>query len=585
MTGAAAGRPSGPSAPPATLSPSSRSRRFRAGGVLEGVFGIAVVAAKLALVYGRLFCPRLLPHDDLLFLQLGRSILDTGWLGPYQELTLVKGPFLPMFLAASAKLGVPFLLGQDLLYLLASAVMVLALAPVVVSRTARVLLFALCVFNPATMSSDPTVFGVGGAVLTRELLYASLSLLVIAASIALWTYRERSRHVRLAWALVLGSALGALWLAREEGVWIVPSLLLAFGVTVWWLVRRPASWPERVREAVLLAIPLALWAAAIVLVSTLNWWHYGVFTTNELHTRPVRAAYGALTRVRHPEWTPNLPVPRAVRARIYAVSPAFRELEPALEDERGGWFGYGCPSYPHTCGDLAGGWFFWALRDAVTRNGHHATAGDAAAYYLRLAGEINAACASGRLDCDGPRETLIDPISWAHLKRLPGAMAAAFGRTVQFSDVYIVTEPCVPLDPGFMRVYAQVTRHAAPAPAPPAGRRIEIASAILALYQGAVPPLTGVALLGYLASIVALGRLREAPLVVPGTLILLAMGARFALLAVADVISTVPYSPRYYQPLFALLLLFVGLNTYALLQLGWRSVRTAPHGWPPFVRS
>ena len=72
---------------------------------------------------------------------------------------------------------------------------------------------------------------------------------------------------------------------------------------------------------------------------------------------------------------------------------------------------------------------------------------------------------------------------------------------------------------------------------------------------------------------------------VPSTLILLAVAARFALLAVADVVSTVPYSPRYYQPLFALLLVFVGLNTYALLQLGWRSVRMAPHAWPPVLRS
>jgi hypothetical protein len=582
MRGAAAG---GPPAPPATLSLFPRPRRLGAGGALEAVSVLAVVAAKLALVYGRPFCPRLLPHDDLLFLQLGRFVLDTGWLGPYQQLTLVKGPFLPVFLAATARLGLPFLLAQDLLYLLGAAAMVLALAPVVASRTARVLLFALCVFNPATLSSDPTVFGVGGTVLTREVLYASFTLLVLAATIALWTYREKGWPWHLAWGLVLGGALGALWLTREEGVWIVPSLLLALGLTVWWRVRGPASWPARGTEAVFLAIPLVLWGAAMLLVATLNWWHYGVFTTNELHMRPVRAAYGALTRVRHPEWTPNLPVPRAVRARIYAVSPAFRELEPTLEDERAGWFSYGCPSYPHTCGDLAGGWFFWAFREAVARHGHHATAEDAAAFYLRVAGEIDAACASGRLECAGPRETLIDPLRWAHVRRVPGAMAAAVARTVQFCDVHIATGPCAPLDAGFLRVYEQITHHAAPPPTPPAGRRIEIASGILALYQWAVPPLTGVALLGYLASLGALVRRRAAPLVVPSSVILLAVAARFALLAVADVVSTVPYSPRYYQPLFALLLVFVGLNTYALLQVGVRrSVRTALLRWPPVLR-
>jgi hypothetical protein len=557
------------------------ARRSMLGGVLEGVFCLAIVAAKLAFVYGRPLCPRLLPHDDLLFLQLASSILETGWLGPYHQLTLVKGPFLPIVLAANAKLGVPFLVSQDLLYLLASAVVVLALAPVVPSRTARVLLFALCVFNPATLSSDPTVFGVGGTVLTRELLYASLTLLVMGGLIAFWTYRERSWRVRLAWSFVLGGALGPLWLTREEGVWIVPSLLLAFGATGWWLARRPSPGSERVKECALFAVPIALSAAAILIVATLNWWHYGVFTTNELHTRPLRAAYGALTRVRHPDWIPNVPVPQAVRARIYAASPAFRELAPALEDPNSGWFAYGCPSYPHTCGDLTGGWFFWAFRDAVSRNGYYSSAGSAAAYYVRLAGEINAACESGRLDCDAPRETLVDPIRWYHIGHLPGALVVAFARTVQFADVHIATEACSPLEADFMRFYERVTHHAFPvASGVPAGRSIEISSWILARYQAAVPPLALVAALGYLASLLAFLWRRESSLVVATTLILLAVCVRFALLSAADVISSVPYSPRYYQPLFALLLLAIGLNTYAFLQLGWRSLRMAPQaGW------
>jgi hypothetical protein len=557
---------------------------LKVGGVLEGAVGLAIMAAKLALVYGRPLCPRLLPHDDFLFLQLARSILETGWLGPYQQLTLVKGPFLPIFVAASAKLGLPFLLSQDLLYLLASAVVVLALAPVVPSRSVRVLLFAVCVFNPATLSSDSTVFGVGGTVLTRELLYASLTLLVIGALIAFWTYRERSWRIRLAWSVVLGGALGPLWLTREEGVWVVPSLLLAFALTGWWLARRPSSSTERVKEGVLFAVPLSLSAAAILVVATLNWWHYDVFTTNELHTRPVRAAYGALSRVRHPEWIPNVPVPQAARARIYAVSPAFRELEPALEDLNSGWFAYGCPSYPHTCGDLTGGWFFWAFRDAVSRNGYHSTARNAAAYYVRLAGEVDAACESGRLDCDAPRESLVDPIRWYHIERLPGAVAAAFARTVRFSDVHIATEPCPPLDPAFIRAYEsyeQVTHYTLPvASGAPARRSIDISAWILTQYQGAVPRVAVVAALGYLASVLALVWRREATLVVPSTLILLAVCVRFVLLSAADVVASVPYSPRYYQPLFPLLLLVIGLNTYALFQLGGSWMRMVPQaGW------
>ena len=58
-------------------------------------------------------------------------------------------------------------------------------------------------------------------------------------------------------------------------------------------------------------------------------------------------------------------------------------------------------------------------------------------------------------------------------------------------------------------------------------------------------------------------------------MILVAVGVRFGLLSAADLVATVPYAPRYYQPLFPLILLFIGLNTYALFQLAGKSMRTA----------
>jgi hypothetical protein len=83
--------------------------------------------------------------------------------------------------------------------------------------------------------------------------------------------------------------------------------------------------------------------------------------------------------------------------------------------------------------------------------------------------------------------------------------------------------------------------------------------------------------IGYLASLLAPGvDPRGTPLVVPRTVILVAMGARFVLLSAADLVATVPYAPRYYQPLFPLLLLFIGLNTYTVCQLA--GDRCAPRG-------
>jgi hypothetical protein len=46
--------------------------------------------------------------------------------------------------------------------------------------------------------------------------------LVLALCAHAWRARDAALAVRLAWATGLGAAVGALWLTREEGPWILP---------------------------------------------------------------------------------------------------------------------------------------------------------------------------------------------------------------------------------------------------------------------------------------------------------------------------------------------------------------------------
>jgi len=57
------------------------------------------------------------PHDDTLFMSLGRSLAEGQWLGPYTEFTLMKGPGYPFFLAAANWLGISVALAHALFHL------------------------------------------------------------------------------------------------------------------------------------------------------------------------------------------------------------------------------------------------------------------------------------------------------------------------------------------------------------------------------------------------------------------------------------------------------------------------------------
>ena len=83
---------------------------------------------------------------------------------------------------------------------------------------------------------------------------------------------------------------------------------------------------------------------------------------------------------------------------MYAVSAAAREVQSRLEDPSNAWIGKGCGFRPSGWGPCTeyGAFFGWAIRDAVYNAGH-TTASSFQAYFVRLASEIDNACATREL--------------------------------------------------------------------------------------------------------------------------------------------------------------------------------------------
>jgi hypothetical protein len=85
--------------------------------ILFWVIITALILGKLWLTNAQKMCA--LPHnrhDDQLFIRLAASLIQGQWLGEYDNLTLAKGAFYPIWVALSFWLGVPLVLAQHLLY-------------------------------------------------------------------------------------------------------------------------------------------------------------------------------------------------------------------------------------------------------------------------------------------------------------------------------------------------------------------------------------------------------------------------------------------------------------------------------------
>ncbi|MBI5826977.1 MAG: hypothetical protein HZB22_04545 [Deltaproteobacteria bacterium] len=374
-------------------------------------------------------------YDDRLFLTLARNLLEGGWLGRFNHLTLAKGPFYPIWVAVVFLLGIPLLFSYQLLYAFACMVFTLAVRPLVKRPVVLLIFFTVLLFNPMSYS---------GQVMDRpfrEGIYPALTMLVLGSAAGLLTRRGQGLKKLLPWSVFLGLSLSAFYLTREEGVLIMPSVLLIISfAAVSMLVTRHGG---RVRGLLLCVLPFCVWLASIGVVSEVNRRHYGVFTTVELKSPAFLAAYGALTRVKHEKWHPMVPVPRDVRERVYKVSPAFAEIRPFLEGDLGrAWTVNSC-LYLSVCDDITGGWFIWLFREAVSAVGRYESAKTAADYYRRISAEVNGACKDGRLECGPERASLSPPWDNRYLRPLLGSFKTGVVSLARFDGFSAASAPTV----------------------------------------------------------------------------------------------------------------------------------------------
>ena len=109
---------------------------------------VFLIIARLWLVEAEDFLATYTPHDDYLFIKLAQHILSGAWLGPYDQVTLVKGPVYPLFIAVAHHTGMPLLLVQHLVHSGFCVLAIVAVRPLLKGRWVFMAIFFLLLLNP-----------------------------------------------------------------------------------------------------------------------------------------------------------------------------------------------------------------------------------------------------------------------------------------------------------------------------------------------------------------------------------------------------------------------------------------------------
>jgi hypothetical protein len=501
-------------------------------------------------------------YDDLLFVRLAASLLDGRWLGDYNNLTLAKGMGYPAFIAVAHLAGLPLKFAEHLLYLVAAATAAWLVARLTRNYVVAALLFVALALNPMVWTNE-------FARVARQGFYTSLSLLVLTLAAALLFHlKPRITYAYVALLVALGVMAGVFWLTREEGLWLVPALaflLAAAGVATWRANALPRGLRETAAAIAVAAIPVASFVLVLSGIAITNHHYYGILTLNEVEATPFRAAYGALARIEHAEWRRYVPVPAKAREKAYAASEAARELRPSLEGPIGAiWTRMDCIDGGRSpCGEVPAASFLWALRDSVAAAGHYSSASDAAAFYERLATEINRACDDGKLACLPPRTGLAPPFRWEYLFDALSGVPRLVHLLLQSGDGRINTSTGVgPRES--LRFFASIVGPLEPLRVAGEGNwTLRVMRGIAALYNAAMPVLAAFACLGvFLAIFFRRAVAQRAGVVALAGAAAIAVLARVLLLTYIDASSFAAADLGYGAPAIPFLCIFVVLGLY-----------------------
>lgn len=392
--------------------------------------------------------------DDMLMIRLTDSIMDGNWLGEYNEMTLVKGCFFPLYLACINGVGLSFMSVSSLLYTVSCIIFCMGIWPLFKRKALVLVLYTILLFNPVSAAAwtFQRVY--------RNGLTLSQVLLIFGAIFAIYLRRNREYKVLIPWAVLSGVTLIMLWHTREDGIWILPFVIVSTVVLIvlaYIQLKETKKKRVFVYRAIIYSLPLFFLFIGNYVIRTVNYMAYGVFSYNEINDGDFADAIKSIYSVKNNDIVPYVSVTREKIKRLYEISPTLNRIRPELETAMNEW---DYNDRTRGDGEVEDGWFFWCFREAVKTAGYANNAQEAASFYADVSKEIEEA-----FDKENSKivrqnvmpSAIMSPWRKTYLEELPVTMAKATAYLIMFDDVEAKNDPGGQTEDNGIRLFESIT--------------------------------------------------------------------------------------------------------------------------------
>lgn len=376
-----------------------------------------------------------MPHDDAWVVKRAGYILMEDWFGPYDQFTLIKGPFSPLLMAFCAFFGVSFSGINTALYCFGCIIFVFSIRPIIRNYWLLLCCFAVLLFNPIPYALET------GQRIYRNGIGQWQIIIIFACLIGLFLRRNGKVNSLWKWAILGGFVLGTFVLTREDRMWIFPLVLVA---TCCMISAHLIERHGENRKIFIFLLPLVIAISMNGAAAGAHYLRYGVFILNDRsggnYAKVAEDLYSiAPDNADEILYSSSaykgfyLNIYRSTVEMAFTVSPTLNSIAPSVREAINQWASW---DDPQKIGQLPTDHLLFALRDGVKLAGYYRSMPETEAFYLKVHQELQAGFAAGTLLKRGVTiSALIQPLQKGDFENTLHMMPKAILDIAQFSGV------------------------------------------------------------------------------------------------------------------------------------------------------
>ena len=387
--------------------------------------------------------------DDGMMVEMAKNIRAGNWLGEYNSNTLIKGPGFPFILAIINYFGLSYINVMNLIYTISCIYFIYQLKGILKTKKSLLAIYVVLLFNPVSYAWWTLQRVYRNGITLAQVLF------VIGSLFSMYKHRKDKKINKMVIHSIIGGiSLATMYLTREDGIWILPYVIVVIGIIVIstildYLKKKKNNniihWEELCKKLVIAVLPIIILYTSLHTVRIINYAYYGVYEYSEINSGYFGKVIKTIYSIKTDEDIPYVTVTRKKMNMLYEYSPTLDLIKPEIENCMDEW-DYNDRNPGDT--QVEDGWFWWSLKDAVEKNNYYNDAKTANEFYKNIYTELNTAIKDGKLETQMTMPSnLMSPFKGKYILELPKVMLEMTWYIINFNEVKTVNvAPDVPND-------------------------------------------------------------------------------------------------------------------------------------------